>query len=343
MIAVAARSGRRSCSSDAAVGAPADAGRRPAPRAARSGRSPRWACVWVAVRRARRAGRPRRAGRLDAAPPALAVRPGATRCAPASRTSSTFAAASPRPTRSAITPAPDLLTGLRGKDVDRRVRRELRPGRRPGLGVLAPGRRRARRRHRARCTRPASRPQSAFLTSPTFGGISWLAHSTLQSGLWIDNQQRYDELVASDRFTLSDAFKRAGWRTVGDVPSNDRDWPEGTSFYHYDQIYDARNVGYAGPKFSYATMPDQYILPAFQRLELAKPDHAPVMAEIDLVSSHTPWTPLPHMVAVEPGRRRLGLRRHARAGPSRRTQVWRNPDQGPGRVRPVDPVLAAAR
>jgi hypothetical protein len=48
------------------------------------------------------------------------------------------------------------------------------------------------------------------LTSPTFGGISWLAHSTLQSGLWIDNQQRYNQLVASNRFTLSDAFKQAG-------------------------------------------------------------------------------------------------------------------------------------
>jgi len=137
--------------------------------------------------------------------------------------------------------------------------------------------------------------RSAFLTSPTFGGISWLAHSTLQSGLWIDNQQRYDELVATDRCTLSDAFKRAGWRTVGDVPSNERDWPEGTSFYHYDKIYDDRNVGYLGPKFSYASMPDQYILSAFQRLELEKPHHAPVMAEIDLVSSHTPWAPLPQM------------------------------------------------
>src|SRR6185437_11186894 len=75
---------------------------------------------------------------------------------------------------------------------------------------------------------------SGFLTSPTFGGGSWLAHSTLQSGLWIDNQQRYNELEAGDRFTLSDAFRRAGWRTVGDIPANTDDWPQGTSFYHYD-------------------------------------------------------------------------------------------------------------
>jgi hypothetical protein len=42
-------------------------------------------------------------------------------------------------------------------------------------------------------------------------------------------------------------------------------------------------------------MPDQYLLSAFQRLELA-PGHKPVMAEIDTVSSHSPWAPLPTMV-----------------------------------------------
>ena len=42
-------------------------------------------------------------------------------------------------------------------------------------------------------------------------------------------------------------------------------------------------------------MPDQYTLAAFQRLELT-PGHKPVMAEIDLTSSHTPWAPLPVMV-----------------------------------------------
>jgi hypothetical membrane protein len=137
--------------------------------------------------------------------------------------------------------------------------------------------------------------RSAFLTSPTFGGISWLAHSTLESGLWINNQQTYNDLISTDRPTLTSLFARAGWRTVADVPANEKTWPEGKTFYHYDQIYDNHNVGYRGPHFSYATMPDQYIWSAFQRLELAKP-HQPVMAEIDLVSSHTPWAPLPRMV-----------------------------------------------
>jgi hypothetical protein len=68
------------------------------------------------------------------------------------------------------------------------------------------------------------------------------------------------------------------------------------SFYHFDTIYDQRNVGYVGPSFSYASMPDQYTLAAFQRNELARRHRSPVMAEIDLVSSHGPWAPLPRMV-----------------------------------------------
>ena len=137
--------------------------------------------------------------------------------------------------------------------------------------------------------------RSGFLTSSTTGGGSWLAHSTLESGVWVDNGQRYSTLTESDRLTLASAFKRAGWRTVNDQPSNTADWPQ-ARFYGFDQLYDFRNSGYHGPNFGYATTPDQFSMAAFQRAELSTSDHPPVMAEIDLVSSHWPWAPLPRMV-----------------------------------------------
>jgi hypothetical protein len=193
------------------------------------------------------------------------------------------------------TPRADLLTRLRGKDVVIAFVESY--GKVAVQGSSFSPRVDALLRNGSRKLQAAGfASRSAFLTSPTFGGISWLAHSTLQSGLWIDNQHTYDDLVTTPRFTLSDAFKRAGWRTVADVPSNEKDWPEGRSFYHYDQIYDDHNVGYHGPSFSYASMPDQYTLSALQRLELAPSDRTPVMAEVDLVSSHIPWAPLPRMV-----------------------------------------------
>ena len=206
----------------------------------------------------------------------------------------TFAGALKSPDPFAITPGKDLLTGLRGKDVlivfvesygQVAVQGSFYS---PQVDALLES-------GTTELQAAGFSSKSAFMTSPTFGGISWLAHSTLQTGLWIDNVGRYAQLTASSRLTLSDAFNKAGWRTVADVPSNEKNWPEGKTFYHYDQIYNQYNVGYTGPHFSYAKVPDQYTLAKFQQLELAQP-HSPVMAEIDLVSSHTPWAPLPHMV-----------------------------------------------
>lgn len=219
-------------------------------------------------------------------------------------------------------PADKLLTGLRGKDVIfafvesyGRIAVQGSSFSRGVSSVLASG---TQRLHASGFS-----ARSAFLTSPTFGAVSWLAHSTLQSGLWVDSQQRYDALVTSNRHTLSHTFKRAGWRTVGDVPANTHHWPQG-AFYDYDKIYDSRNVGYAGPRFGYPTMPDQYTLDAFHRLELSTSHRKPVMAEIDLISSHAPWSRTPHMIdqsKVGDGSVFQGMPERS---PSEKT-VWRSP------------------
>jgi hypothetical protein len=137
--------------------------------------------------------------------------------------------------------------------------------------------------------------RSAFLTSPTAGGGSWLAHATLLSGVWVDNRQRYDALPATDRLTIGGAFRRAGWRTVAVMPGNNTDWPQ-AEYFGYDRVYDARDLQYRGANFSFATMPDQYALSAFQRLERARPESDALMAEVSLVSSHAPWSPVPPLV-----------------------------------------------
>ena len=192
------------------------------------------------------------------------------------------------------TPAEQLLTWLRGKDVlivfvESYGRDALEnPAIAPGVDALL-------RTSTDRLTDAGFSARSAFMTSPTTGGASWLAHSTLQSGLWIDSQRRYHSLMASDRFTLAAGFNRAGWRTVGVMPANNRDWPDG-KLYGYDAIYDARTLGYQGPRFSFSSIPDQYSLAQLYRRELATPGRAPVMAEVDLVSSHAPWDPIPSLM-----------------------------------------------
>jgi hypothetical protein len=191
------------------------------------------------------------------------------------------------------TPNNQLLTALRGKDVivafvesyGRSAVEDPRIA--PGVdAVLDAGTRRLRAAGFA--------SESAWLTSPTSGGGSWLAHSTLLSGVWVDNQHRYNALVTSKRLTLTNAFRHADWRTVAVLPDTTGPW-SGGSFFGYDEVYAAQNLGYRGPRFGWATMPDEYALSALQRLELT-PGHAPVMAELALVSSHAPWAPLPAMI-----------------------------------------------
>jgi phosphatidylglycerophosphate synthase len=205
-----------------------------------------------------------------------------------------FTAETRSPDPEANIPASDLLTGLRGKDVLIVFVESYGQVAVQGSS-FSPGVDAVLRQQNGMLSSAGWSTESAWMTSPTFGGISWLAHSTLQSGLWVNSQQRYNELVTSQRFTLSDAFDKAGWHTVADDPTDNPNWRPGTAFYHYDQLYNRVNVGYRGPQFGYSQMPDQYTFATFQRNVLT-PGHQPVMAEIDTTSSHLPWAPLPSMV-----------------------------------------------
>jgi hypothetical protein len=137
--------------------------------------------------------------------------------------------------------------------------------------------------------------RSAYLTAPMVGGQSWLAHASVLSGLWIDNQRRYQSLLTSPRRTLLHLADRAGWRTVGVMPAITLPWPE-SAYFGFDAVYEADDLGYAGRPFNWVTMPDQYTLSAFERLELAPSPRPPVFAQVALISSHAPWTPIPPLI-----------------------------------------------
>ena len=193
------------------------------------------------------------------------------------------------------TPGNRLLTGLRGKDVlvvfvESYGRVAVQDS------SFSPRIDSVLERGTAQLRAAGFSSRSAFLTSPTFGGLSWLAHSTLQSGVTVNGEWRYDQVVKKGRTTLTRAFKRAGWRAVGAMPGNRRAWPEGSTFYHYDQVYDRRNFGYRGPSFGLPPMPDQYTLLALHRRELARRHRPPLFAEVDLISSHAPWTRIPQLI-----------------------------------------------
>ncbi len=127
------------------------------------------------------------------------------------------------------------------------------------------------------------------LASPTLGGQSWYAHGTLLSGLWLENQLRYDLLIASERETLVDDFRRAGYRTAALMPAITSSWPEGIRL-GYDNVYSKSSIPYAGPPFYWVTMPDQFTWSFLG--EIVREAATPLFVEAAMVSSHAPWTPV---------------------------------------------------
>ncbi|MFI2432043.1 CDP-alcohol phosphatidyltransferase [Streptomyces sp. NPDC018693] len=196
------------------------------------------------------------------------------------------------------TPPEQLVPDLRGKDV---IFTFIESYGRSAIEdpIIAPGVNATLAASTEALEKAGYKAKSGWLTSATYGGSSWLGHSTTLSGLWIDNQQRYRTVMASDHLSLTKAFQKTGaWDTVGIMPGVQKAWPE-QKYYGLDKVYNAFQLGYEGPKFSWSTMPDQYALEAFQRLEHGKERDRPLMAEVILTSSHQPWAPLPEMVGWE--------------------------------------------
>jgi len=126
--------------------------------------------------------------------------------------------------------------------------------------------------------------------SPVQGGQSWLAHGTVLSGHWMNNQIRYDLFLNAERPSLIEDFDRAGYQTVALMPAITDPWPAGGQ-WGYDRIDDHARIDYAGPPLNWVTMPDQYTWHYLQSaIREATPE--PVFAEVALISSHAPWTPI---------------------------------------------------
>lgn len=145
--------------------------------------------------------------------------------------------------------------------------------------------------------------RSGFTTSPTHGGQSWLAHATLANGMWVNDQTRHQAAIASGRRTLFDYAAAAGFRTAAVMPAIVRPWPEADRM-GFDKVLSATELGYAGLPFNWVTMPDQFTLTALDRLLRNGRDPRPLFAQVALISSHAPWTPVPRLLdwhAVEDG------------------------------------------
>jgi hypothetical protein len=138
--------------------------------------------------------------------------------------------------------------------------------------------------------------KSGWLTSPTSGGQSWLAHGALASGLWTSDNGRYNAMLASGHKWLFHFAQEAGYRTAAVMPAITMGWPESLAM-GFDLVIPAADIPYKGDRFRWVTMPDQYTLATYP--SLLAPDPRPNFVQIALISSHAPWTPIADMVPWE--------------------------------------------
>jgi hypothetical protein len=136
------------------------------------------------------------------------------------------------------------------------------------------------------------RSASARVESSTFGGLSWLAHSSLLSGLRIAGQGDYRDLLVSNRPTLVSRFAAAGYRCVALMPGLRHAWPEGR-FYGFDRILDAGSLDYQGPSYGGWVIPDQYSLYQLHRTEVEPAGRPPLFVFFPTINSHAPFAPVP--------------------------------------------------
>jgi hypothetical protein len=132
---------------------------------------------------------------------------------------------------------------------------------------------------------------SGYVTSPTFGGSSWLAHLSFLSGIEVRDQYAYSALMISGRETMVTSFARRGYRTVALMPGMRQAWPEG-AFYGFDAIYDRDQLDYEGPQFGWWSIPDQYALAKLDALERSPRSRAPLFVVFPTSTTHAPFGPV---------------------------------------------------
>ncbi|HZF31564.1 MAG TPA: sulfatase-like hydrolase/transferase [Gammaproteobacteria bacterium] len=144
----------------------------------------------------------------------------------------------------------------------------------------------------AAATATGRRVVSAFVTSPTFGGGSWLAHSSLMSEAEVDDAGKYDLLLTQKRDTLPSLFAAAGWRSVAWMPGMRNPWPEG-SYYGFAALYGEKDIDYRGPEFGWWRIPDQFALAKLDAQEFAGKNRAPRFVFFPTINTHVPFRPTP--------------------------------------------------
>lgn len=144
------------------------------------------------------------------------------------------------------------------------------------------------------------KPVSSLVQSPTYGGLSWLAHLSTLAGAWIDENLEYRVFLQSPFDTLPKILRRSGYESLLFMPGIRGFWPEG-KLLGFDQVYAAKDMGYGGIEFGYFAIPDQFTLERAAEIlrTRAAIETKPRFTQITLITSHYPFRPLPPRIDAQ--------------------------------------------
>ena len=147
---------------------------------------------------------------------------------------------------------------------------------------------------------------SSFLSSPAFGGRSWLADATLLAGLRLRNQEQYNAYLVSGSRNLSHRLGELGYHRILAASGTQYSTPDWESVHEFDTYLLEKDFGYQGPFITFGRMPDQYLLYhtaqhiaghfTGQPAGLSPGQKAPLFAWYMLANSHVPFEAQPEYV-----------------------------------------------
>lgn len=137
---------------------------------------------------------------------------------------------------------------------------------------------------------------SSFLSSPAFGGRSWLADATLLAGTRIRTQEQYDAYLVSGARNLSHHMGELGYHRILAASGTQYSTPDWESIHEFDNYLLEKDFGYRGPFITFGRMPDQYLL--YRTAQLFVGLDAPVFGWYLLSNSHVPFEAQPEYVAA---------------------------------------------
>lgn len=182
----------------------------------------------------------------------------------------------------------------------------------------------------ARLARRGHSFAAAYSRSPIHSGTSWLAISTVQTGVRIDNQGTYEVLEVGSAVlpSLTAFFRTQGYHTMALLPGNtDSAGLHAYDLFGRDTVVEYPAIAYPGPRYGWGYIPDQYSLGAFRERWLRAPP-SPRFVFFMSVSTHWDWmsvppyvddwhtlegmTPTPANLPPRPGAARIGRDDHRR-------------------------------